>query len=82
MTTEQIKRMAIRSVSFSTTPYEREHGKQPRGYGAWAFQRLYGGTLVGEIKFFTGTVAEAKKMAAEAFADLTAGGLTDVAILE
>lgn len=76
-----MKSQAIRNVSFSTTPYEREHGKQPRGFGAWAFQRLHGGVLVGEIRFFTGTVTAAKKLAAEAFADYGAAGFTDVAIL-
>ena len=76
-----MKNQAIRNVSFNDSDYVRSHGKAPRGRGSWAFQRQVGRELVGEIKFFMGSVVEAKKQAAEAFADYGCAGYTDVAIL-
>lgn len=59
---------------FTTSPYERSHGKRPQGTGSWAFQRTttdvaFDGDLYGKIEFFTGTLSEAKKQCKSFFAD-------------
>lgn len=51
-----------REPSFcSTTQYIKSHGKNPRGYGKWAFGNL------DEIMFITGKYAEVKKQASKHF---------------
>ena len=42
-----------------TTQYQFSHGKQPRGYGRWAFE------VGGETFFFTAHYSVAKKQAFE-----------------
>lgn len=56
------------ATEFTTSPYERSHGKAPRGNGSWAFQRsttrvAFAGDLYGEVEFYNGTLTEAKKQA-------------------
>jgi hypothetical protein len=46
-------------VEFSTTEYQFSHGKQPRGYGSWAF--FFGSET--EPQWHTGTFSEGKKFA-------------------
>jgi len=48
----------------TTAPFERSHGRSPKGYGAWAFQATthrtgYASELTGEVEFFSGTFTEA-----------------------
>lgn len=50
------------SIQISTAQYVRAHGKQPRGYGQWAFF-FDGATDVDDAQWFTGKYSEAKKMA-------------------
>jgi len=62
------------TTSTTTAPYERSHGKAPRGYGAWAFQRsttrtAYTSDCYGDTDFFTGTYTEARRQAEQAHAD-------------
>jgi len=50
------------TITVSTTSYKWSHGKEPRGFGYWAF---YMGkeTTDSEPVWFTGKYAEAKKQA-------------------
>lgn len=47
------------AIEFNTREYEFSHGKQPRGYGQWAF--FFDSDP--EPFWATGSYAEAKKMA-------------------
>lgn len=56
------------TVTFTTRQFERTHGRKPKGFGHWAFQRTtretaFEGELVGEVEFFSGTLTEAKAAA-------------------
>ena len=42
-----------------TIQYQRSHGKQPRGWGKWAFQ------VGGEVFYFTAHYSEARRQAFE-----------------
>ena len=53
-------------TQFTDAPYVRSHGRSPRGRGMWAFQATsmhtaYDSELMGEILWFKGTLAEARK---------------------
>lgn len=59
-------------TTFTTAPYERSHGTAPRGRGSWAFRlsttsAAYDGELAGEVFWVQGTLAEAKRAAAQHF---------------
>lgn len=59
-------------MQFTVRAFERSHGHLPKGNGCWAFQEATAVTafeheLVGEIKFFPGTLTQAKAMARGAF---------------
>jgi hypothetical protein len=61
-------------ISIVTSPYERSHGKCPRGEGSWAFQRTTSNAaltddLYGKIEFWQGSLGDAMKKAQEFFAD-------------
>lgn len=63
---------AMTRTTFTDRPYQRSWGKAPRGYGGWAFQEAtshtaYSNELVGEVAIFTGTLTEAKALAASHF---------------
>ena len=50
------------------SPYRRSHRNAPRGRGGWGFQRsrtrtAYDYDRYGDIEFFTGTYAEARRQA-------------------
>jgi hypothetical protein len=56
---------ALTTTAFTTAPFERSHGRKPKGYGAWAFQAAtcdtaFDSELIGEVEFFTGTFTEAR----------------------
>jgi hypothetical protein len=52
--------------TFDTTEYEFSHGKRPRGYGSWGFQRLDGDPNVPADEYWRlGTYTEAKRNAPE-----------------
>ena len=61
------------ATTFTTAPYRRTHGKDPRGQGSWAFQAsttrcAYERDLQGEVFFSNfGTYTEAKRQAKEHF---------------
>lgn len=60
----------MNKLQFTTAPFVRSHMRQPRGRGSWAFQRSTGWTafdreLVGEVRWFQGTLTEAKRQAVE-----------------
>ena len=55
-------------IETTTRAFLRSHGKEPKGRGSWAFQAATNWTafdreLVGELKFYYGTLTEAKKQA-------------------
>ncbi len=69
-------------VKFTTAPFERTHGRTPKGFGAWAFQATTSETafdseLTGEVQFFTGTFTEARANARRFFGN-PASAVTDV----
>ena len=69
-------------VKFTTAPFERTHGRTPKGFGAWAFQATTHDTafeseLTGEVQFFTGTFTEARAEARRFFGN-PAWAMTDV----
>jgi len=49
-------------MTFSNRDYIEEHGKNPRGYGMWAFATKRSAD-VSDIFWFTGSLTEAKKAA-------------------
>ena len=56
----------VMKTQFTNSPYVRCHGHAPRGRGMWAFQKTTNYTafdreLTGEILWFSGTLAEARK---------------------
>lgn len=56
-------------TKFTTSQFERSHGRKPKGFGGWAFSRstsasAFESDLFGEVEFFSGTLTEAKKLAA------------------
>lgn len=58
-----------RTTTFTTSPYERAHGRKPRGDGQWAFRQASSDTAYdheqfGPIVWATGTLAQAKRQAA------------------
>jgi hypothetical protein len=58
----------------TTAPFERSHGRSPKGHGAWAFQATtqrtgFASELTGEVEFFTGTFTEARAAARRFFND-------------
>lgn len=60
--------------NFTTRPFVRSHGRQPRGHGRWALQPTrsvngYAADLHGEILFVDGTLTEARTAAQDHFAD-------------
>lgn len=62
------------ATKFTADAYRRTNGKDPKGYGTWAFQRsttrnAYWGDLYGELEFFAGTLTEAKKAARASMSD-------------
>jgi hypothetical protein len=59
------------TTTFTVVPYLRSHGRSPRGRGVWAFQRARNASafsydLNGPVEFFSGSLAEAKKLARQA----------------
>tara|TARA_R110000824_G_C14889720_1_gene644298 strand:- start:179 stop:391 length:213 start_codon:yes stop_codon:yes gene_type:complete len=59
-------------TTFTTSPFERSHGRKPKGFGMWAFQpatrqTAFDAELTGEVEFFTGTLTEAKAQARKHF---------------
>ncbi len=49
-------------MKFDTSEYVRSHGKEPRGYGYWAFQFKYGPAHIrDQIYFRTGTLTQCRK---------------------
>lgn len=60
-------------VSVNTSEYRFSHGREPKGRGRWAFSYLRDPDFAsnsGEVMWFTGTYAEARKQAiAEAAAN-------------
>ena len=71
-TTTTTKGTEPMKVKFTTASFERSHGRQPKGFGAWAFQTTthdtaYESELTGEVQFFTGTFTEARNEARQAF---------------
>jgi len=68
-TTERTSKM---STTFTTAPFERSHGRKPKGHGDWAFQAATRDTafeseLTGEVEFFNGTFTEARAEARRFF---------------
>ena len=68
-TTEETSKM---STTFTTAPFERSHGRKPKGHGDWAFQAATRDTafeseLTGEVQFFNGTFTEARAEARRFF---------------
>jgi hypothetical protein len=55
-----------------TLEFTLSHGKQPKGFGGWAFR------INGETKFFSGNYADAKRAAVE-YAKMV--GATSVTVL-
>ena len=53
-------------MEFSNRDYISEHGKNPRGYGMWAFATKRNPDE-SDIFWFTGSLTEAKKAAKEHF---------------
>lgn len=54
-----------------TRPYVTSHGREPRGYGSWAFcpaSHYSRGDYLDFTRWFKGTYGEAKKQARESFA--------------
>ena len=51
---------------FETSEYMKSTGKAPKGKGTWAFA-THRNPEVDEMKFFYGTLTEAKKQAKAAF---------------
>ena len=53
-------------VSINTSEYRFSHGREPKGRGCWAFSYLRDPNFVsnsGEVLWYTGTYAEARKQA-------------------
>ena len=78
-TTERITKM---STTFTTAPFERSHGRKPKGHGDWAFQAAtrdtaFDSELTGEVQFFTGTFTKARAEARRFFGN-PAWAMTDV----
>ena len=46
-----------------TTEYQFSHGRQPRGYGSWAFEIKGGSETEAKVEWFKGTYTEAKAQA-------------------
>ena len=60
------------NTEVTTAPFERSHGRSPKGHGAWAFQATthrtgFASELTGEVEFFTGTFTEARAAARRFF---------------
>lgn len=55
-----------------TSEFTLSHGKQPKGFGNWAFR------INDEVKFFSGNYADTKRMAVE-YAKMV--GATSVTVL-
>lgn len=60
-------------MTFTTSPYVRSHGSEPRGRGSWAFQAASSQTAFdderrGDVVFFNGTFAQARREARRHFA--------------
>lgn len=51
------------TIRVNTSQYEFSHGKQPRGYGHWAFE------IGAETLFFSGNYGDAKRQAVQAAKD-------------
>lgn len=54
----------INGIYFDSNPYEREHGKLPRGRGSWAFADINERNDPSRAQFFSGPFAEARDRAA------------------
>ena len=59
-------------MKLTTRPFERSHGKRPRGRGTWAFQAslsdvAFHDDLFDEIVFANGTLTEAFHIARQQF---------------
>ena len=60
-------------VQFDYAPYERAHGKSPRGNGSWAFcpyDKWRRDDYLQHVLWINGSLREAKRAAAEHFAKL------------
>ena len=60
-------------TEFTTAPFVRSNGKAPKGSGMWAFQAsntrvAFDDDRFGPVEMFTGTFAQARKAAGQAFA--------------
>ena len=56
------------SIEFSTSRYERLHGRKPRGYGLWYFRMPDGRTFVHPGSYYVcrrAVEAQAQRMAAD-----------------
>lgn len=56
---------------FTNANFVRSHGKNPGGYGNWAFQNAtsryaFDNELFGPVLFFSGTLTDARRLAAAA----------------
>lgn len=62
------------STTATTAAYQRTHGKGPRGYGTYAWQRstsrtAYDADRYGDTDFFTGTYTSTREQAQAAHSD-------------
>ncbi len=60
-------------IYFSTRKFKISHGKEPKGFGMWAFE-----TEAGQTLFHTGTFSQAKKSIRERVKHLSGNGLINV----
>jgi hypothetical protein len=64
----------MKKPTINTRPYTTSHGKNPRGYGSWAFcpdKRAKDDDYLSHTEWFKGTYGEAAKQAREHFAGKT-----------
>jgi hypothetical protein len=62
----------MKKVTVETNEFVRAHGKEPKGFGLWAFE------IAGVQHHFTGTFSEAKRKARTA---AYAVGATEIKVL-
>lgn len=61
-----MRKIAKKDVTVNTREYRFSHGREPKGRGCWAFSEKRDpdfGSNSRDIKFYTGTYAEAKRQA-------------------
>jgi hypothetical protein len=72
-------------VEFDTAPFERSHGRSPRGRGSWAFGLTPNPDVCNSTECFFSpggmTLAEARKWAREVVADIGATGHVTLFVL-